>query len=212
LGLAFNVHSQVSDSIPLREDIAGDIMIDIYRTKVNSAIEKVNDFTSNWDSGGLTATQKISIENIYSHYKDRSLPPNPYLINFIHMITLAGSNELIQLNIMDEILEVTSKVIENESRNRIHKYYRNINTFLKYGAIHYSNGYKLMVENFDISFDYVESSEMRLQMIGLVKILQMIIGLMIGVQMMIGIHPVIHCPNQWMIHCLILEKTIGEQK
>ena len=97
-------------------------MTDIYRTKVNSAIEKVNDFTSNWDSGGLTANQKSSIENIYSHYKDRSLPPNPYLINFIHMITLAGSNELIQLNIMDEILEVTSKVIENESRNRIHKY------------------------------------------------------------------------------------------
>jgi hypothetical protein len=138
-------------------------MTDIYRTKVTSAIGKINEFVSEWDRGGLTNAQKEKIEKIYSQYKNRSIPANPYLINFIKMVSLAGTNELIQLNVLDDILDITSKVIENETRIRIHKYYQNLNTFLSHAAIHYSNGYKLKVENFDISFDYIEYAEPALE-------------------------------------------------
>ena len=155
----FSAQSQVPDSIPVREDIVGEIIIDIYRTKVNSAIEKVNEFASDWDGGGFSSSQKLKIESIYGHFKNRKIPANPFLINFIRMISLAGSNEFIQLSAMDEILNMTDKVMENESGVRINKYYQNLNTFLKLGAIHYSNGYKLLVENIDVTFDYVESSE-----------------------------------------------------
>jgi hypothetical protein len=157
--MVLNAYPQVPDSIPLREDVVGEIITDIYRTKVNMAIEQVNEFASTWDNGGITTSQKNKIEEIYTHQKDRSLPPNPYLINFINMVSLAGTNDLIQLDIMDEVLAVTSKVIENEKRINIHKYYHNLNTFLKHSALHYSNGYKLLVTNFDLSFEYVERSE-----------------------------------------------------
>ena len=140
----------------MREDIVGEIITDIYRTKINSAIERVNEFASDWDRGGFSSSQKQKIEKIYGHYKNRKIAANPYLINFIKMVSLAGSNELIQLNVMDDILDVTDKVMENEPGIRIHKYYQNLNTFLKFGAIHYSNGYKLLVKNIDISFDYIE--------------------------------------------------------
>jgi hypothetical protein len=159
LGMGLNAFPQVPDSIPFREDIVGEIMTDIYRTKINVAIEKVNEFASIWDSGGISVSQKTKINEIYSHYKDRALPANPYLINFVKMVSLAGTNELIQLDIMKDVLEVTSKVIENEKRTSIHKYYQNLNTFLKYSALHYSNGYKLMAGNFDLSFEYVQRSE-----------------------------------------------------
>jgi hypothetical protein len=157
----FGIHAkaQVPDSIPVREDVVGEIITDIYRTKVSSAIEKVNEFASDWDRGGFSTAQKQKIESIYGHFKNRKISANPYLINFVKMVSLAGSNELIQLNVMDDILNVTDKVMENESGVRMHKYYQNLNTFLKFGAIHYSNGYKLMVGNIDITFDYVESAE-----------------------------------------------------
>ena len=138
-------------------------MTDIYRTKVSIAIEKVNEFASDWDRGGFSNAQKNWIEKIYALYRERSLPANPYLINFINMVSLAGSNELIQLDILDDILEITEKVIENEDRVRIHKYYQNLNTFLSHSALHYSNGYKLIAGNFDISFDYVERSGLMLE-------------------------------------------------
>jgi len=157
--LGFPAFSQVPDSIPVRDDIVGDIITDIYRTKVISAIEKVNEFASDWDRGGFSTEQKEKIERIYGHYTRRKIAANPYLINFINMISLAGSNELIQLSAMDEILSVTEKAVEYETGPRINTFYQNINTLLKYGALHYSNGYKLLVENFDISFEYIEPAE-----------------------------------------------------
>jgi hypothetical protein len=152
----------VPDSIPVREDIVGEIITDIYRTKVNSAIEKVNEFASDWDRAGFSASQKQKIEKIYIHFKKRKIAANPYLINFIKMLSLAGSNELIQLGVMDDILDVTDKVMEYEPGIRIHKYYQNLNTFLKFGAIHYSNGYKLLVDSLLIISNLMNQHSMKL--------------------------------------------------
>lgn len=156
---AINVAAQLPDSIPQRDDIVGEIIIDAARTKVNSAIQLALDFESNWDSGGITGTQKEKIEAIYILYKQKSLTANPYLIDFLNTISLAGANELISLNILDDILNVTEKVIENERNGNIHRYFMNLNTFLTHRAIYYSNGYKLLVDNIDISFEYAESTD-----------------------------------------------------
>lgn len=148
-------YAQIADSIPQRDDIVGEILIDVYRTKINPAIEMANDFASDWDAGGFNTTQKNSIEKIFRLINERKMPANPYLLYLIKSISLAGGNELIQLSALTQILEVTEKVLENEKNGNVHKYFRNLNTFLTHKAMHYSNGFKLHVDNIDFSFEYV---------------------------------------------------------
>ena len=153
MGVVYNTTAQLPDSIPQRDDIVGEIIVDAARTKINSAIQLALDFESNWDAGGITQSQKEKIEAIYSIYKQKSLSASPYLIDFLNTISLAGSNELITLNVLDDILDVTEKVVTFERNGNIHRYFMNLNTFLSRKAIYYSNGYKLLVDNIDISFD-----------------------------------------------------------
>ena len=157
LTLSLNVFGQIADSLPQREDIVGEILVDIYRTKIPSAIEMGLDFASYWDAGGLSTQQKNKIERIYQKMKERKMPPNPYLLYFIKTISLAGGNELIQLSAMTQIVDMTEQVLTYESALNIRNYFQNLNTFLAHKAIYYSNGYKLLVDNIDFEFGYAVS-------------------------------------------------------
>jgi len=117
------------------------------------------DFASYWDAGGLNSQQKNKIESIFQSMKKRKVPANPYLLSFIKSISLAGGNELIQLSAMTEILETTDQVLIHENNNNVRNYFKNLNTFLAYKALHYSNGYKLRVDNIDFGFEYVAAPQ-----------------------------------------------------
>jgi hypothetical protein len=148
---------QIADSLPQRDDIVGEILIDIYRTKIPSAIELGLDFASYWDAGGLSSQQKNKIESIYQAMRGRKMPANPYLLYFIKTISLAGGNDLIQLSAMTEILDMTGQVLTYENTTNVRNYFQNLNTFLAHKAIYYSNGFKLQVDNIDFEFEYVVS-------------------------------------------------------
>jgi hypothetical protein len=150
---------QIPDSLPRRDDLVGEILIDIYRTKIASAIEMGLNFASYWDSGGLNAQQKKHIENIYRSMQERKMPANPYLLGFISTISLAGGNELIQLSAMTRILEMTGQVLTHENHKNVRNYFRNLNVFLGHKALHHSNGFKLYVDNIDFEFEYVTSAQ-----------------------------------------------------
>ncbi len=154
LTLSLTGFGQIADSLPQRDDIVGEILVDIYRTKIPSAIEMGLDFASYWDAGGLSTQQKNKIESIYQKMKERKMPPNPYLLYFIKTISLAGGNELIQLSAMTQIVDMTDQVLTHESALSIRSYFQNLNTFLAHKAIYYSNGYKLLVDNINFEFGY----------------------------------------------------------
>ncbi|MBR9997697.1 MAG: hypothetical protein KFF73_01940, partial [Cyclobacteriaceae bacterium] len=148
---------QIPDSLPQRNDMVGEILVDINRTKIAPAMEMGLDFASYWDSGGLSSQQKNQIENIYHSMLERKMPADPYLLYFIGTISLAGGNELIQLSAMTRILEMTGLVLKNEGSEDVRNYFRNLNAFLAHKSLHYSNGFKLLVDNIDFDFDYVAS-------------------------------------------------------
>lgn len=154
---------QIADSLPQRNDIVGEILVDIYRTKISPAIELGLDFASYWDAGGLSSPQKSKVESIYQSMKERKMPANPYLLYFIKTISLTGGNDLIQLSAMTQILDVTDQVLTYENSGNVRKYFQNLNTFLAHKAIYYSNGFKLQVDNIDFEFEYIASQSTDIQ-------------------------------------------------
>lgn len=152
-------NAQLPDSIPARDDVAGEILVKVYRTKIPSAIELALDFQILWDGGGLTASQQSQIDTIYSTLESRQLSTVPYLLYILKTVTNAGGNELVQISALEQILDVSLKVLQNHNRGEIRDFFRNINSFLTHKAIHYSNGYKLLAGNIDFTFEYVEGDD-----------------------------------------------------
>lgn len=142
----------------VRRDFAGSINRMMERTKNPMAIERASAFETLWDSSTLGDENMLKVENLGKSMLQRGYSAIPFFLEYTRMLELALNTANFTTMETDSLLSVTEKVLRYESPRDYLAYLRNLNDFLEYNALYFTDKYKLFHTPGSFSIDYIEGA------------------------------------------------------
>ena len=135
-------------------DFVTDVKAMLLAGKVENAEKLSADLEEIWSSGKLTSRQQNEIIDISQRMYRKRMRTNPHFAQFYTMVTAGVNNQNLRGNALDNMLEVTSKAVQQEDAKRLEQYLHTASLFLATNRLYQNSYYSLRNAGGSFSFAY----------------------------------------------------------
>ncbi|MFD2512693.1 hypothetical protein ACFSRY_02335 [Pontibacter locisalis] len=136
------------------EDFVPSVKAMLISGKAENPEKLAADLQEVWDSGKLTVKQQKEVIDIAQGLYKKRMRVNPHFSDFFTMVTAGVNNQNMRGKQLDEMLDVTSKAVQQEDGKRLEQFLSTARLYLSTNRLFQNSYYSLRSSKGNFSFSY----------------------------------------------------------